>query len=123
MIPHGFIQDLLARVDIVDVVGRHVQLKKGGQNFLGLCPFHGEKSPSFTVSPSKQFYHCFGCGAHGSAIGFLMELRGLGYVEAIRDLAQQVRDLATQAAAETGKAFGILVVECDRAAWIGLHVR
>jgi DNA primase len=89
MIPQAFIQDLLARVDIVDVVGRHVQLKKGGQNFLGLCPFHGEKSPSFTVSPSKQFFHCFGCGAHGSAIGFLMEHRGLSYVEAIRDLAQQ----------------------------------
>lgn len=89
MIPQSFIQDLLARVDIVDVVGRYVQLKKGGQNFLGLCPFHGEKSPSFTVSPSKQFYHCFGCGAHGSAIGFLMEHRGLGYVDAIRELAQQ----------------------------------
>jgi DNA primase len=89
MIPQGFIQDLLARVDIVDVVGRHVQLKKGGQNFLGLCPFHGEKTPSFTVSPSKQFYHCFGCGAHGSAIGFLMDQRGLTYVEAIHELAQQ----------------------------------
>lgn len=88
MIPHSFIQDLLARVDIVDVVGRSVQLKKAGQNFLGLCPFHGEKSPSFTVSPSKQFYHCFGCGAHGSAIGFVMEQRGLNYVEAIRELAQ-----------------------------------
>jgi DNA primase len=90
MIPQGFIQDLLARVDIVDVVGRQVQLKKGGQNFLGLCPFHGEKTPSFTVSPSKQFYHCFGCGAHGSAIGFLMDQRGLSYVEAIHELAQQV---------------------------------
>jgi DNA primase len=89
MIPQGFIQDLLARVDIVDVVGRHVQLKKGGQNYIGLCPFHGEKSPSFTVSPSKQFYHCFGCGAHGSAIGFLMDQRGLSYVEAIHELAQQ----------------------------------
>ncbi len=89
MIPQSFIQDLLARVDIVDVVGRSVQLKKAGQNFLGLCPFHGEKTPSFTVSPSKQFFHCFGCGAHGSAIGFLMENRGLGYVEAIRELAQQ----------------------------------
>ncbi len=88
MIPQGFIQDLLARVDIVVVVGRHVQLKKGGQNFLGLCPFHAEKSPSFTVSPSKQFFHCFGCGAHGSAVGFVMEHRGLGYVDAIRDLAQ-----------------------------------
>ena len=89
MIPPGFIQDLLARVDLVDVVGRHVQLKKAGQNFLGLCPFHGEKSPSFTVSPSKQFFHCFGCGAHGTAIGFLMENRGLGFVDAVRELAQQ----------------------------------
>ena len=88
MIPQSFIQDLLARVDIADVVGRYVQLKKAGQNLLGLCPFHGEKSPSFTVSPSKQFFHCFGCGAHGSAIGFLMEHRGLGYVDAIRELAQ-----------------------------------
>ncbi len=88
MIPQSFIQDLLARVDIVDVVGRYVQLKKGGQNHSGLCPFHAEKSPSFTVSPSKQFFHCFGCGAHGSAIGFLMEHRGQGYVDAIRDLAQ-----------------------------------
>jgi DNA primase len=88
MIPQSFIQDLLARVDIVEVVGRHVQLKKSGQNFLGLCPFHAENTPSFTVSPSKQFYHCFGCGLHGSAIGFVMEHRGLNYVEAIRELAQ-----------------------------------
>lgn len=90
MIPHGFIQDLLARVDIVDVVGRYVALKRAGQNFVGLCPFHGEKTPSFTVSPTKQFFHCFGCGAHGSAVGFLMDQRGLSYVEAIRELAQQV---------------------------------
>lgn len=90
MIPQAFIQDLLARVDIVDVVGRHVRLKKAGQNLLGLCPFHGEKTPSFTVSPSKQFFHCFGCGAHGSAVGFLMDLRGLPYVEAVRELARQV---------------------------------
>lgn len=90
MIPPGFIQDLLARVDLVDVVGRHVPLKKGGQNYLGLCPFHSEKSPSFTVSPSKQFFHCFGCGAHGTAIGFLMEHRGLGFVDAVQELAQQV---------------------------------
>ena len=89
MIPQGFILDLLARVDIVEVVGRSVSLKKGGQNYLGLCPFHNEKTPSFTVSPSKQFFHCFGCGAHGSAIGFLMDHRGLGYVEAITELAQQ----------------------------------
>ena len=88
MIPDSFKQDLLNRVDIVDVVGRFVQLKKGGANFMGLCPFHNEKSPSFTVSPAKQFYHCFGCGAHGNAIGFLMEYSGLGYVEAVTDLAE-----------------------------------
>jgi DNA primase len=90
LIPQSFIQDLLNRVDIVDVVGRYVQLKKGGANFMGLCPFHNEKSPSFTVSPTKQFYHCFGCGAHGTAIGFLIEYSGLGFVEAVKDLAQGV---------------------------------
>ena len=88
MIPQDFIQQLLARVDIVEVVGRRVSLRRAGANYLGLCPFHGEKSPSFTVSPAKQFYHCFGCGAHGSAIGFLMEQAGLGYVEAIHELAR-----------------------------------
>lgn len=90
MIPQSFIQDLLNRVDIVDVVGRYVQLKKGGANFMGLCPFHNEKSPSFTVSPTKQFYHCFGCGAHGTSIGFLIEYSGMGFVEAVKDLAQNV---------------------------------
>lgn len=90
MIPHTFLQDLLNRVDIVDVVGRYVQLKKGGANFMGLCPFHNEKSPSFTVSPTKQFYHCFGCGAHGTAIGFLMEHTGLTFPEVVQDLAQGV---------------------------------
>jgi DNA primase len=88
VIPQSFIQELLARVDIVDVVGKHVKLRKAGANFLGLCPFHGEKSPSFTVSPTKQFYHCFGCGAHGSAVGFLMEQAGMGYVDAIHELAR-----------------------------------
>ena len=88
MIPQSFIADLIARVDIVDVVGRYVQLKKGGANYMGLCPFHNEKSPSFTVSPTKQFYHCFGCGAHGTAIGFLMEYSGQGFVDAVKDLAQ-----------------------------------
>lgn len=90
MIPQSFIQDLLNRVDIVDVVGKYVQLKKGGANYMGLCPFHNEKSPSFTVSPTKQFYHCFGCGAHGTAIGFLIEYSGVGFVEAVKDLAQGV---------------------------------
>ena len=90
MIPHSFLQDLLNRIDIVDVVGRYVQLKKGGANFVGLCPFHNEKGPSFTVSPTKQFYHCFGCGAHGTAIGFLMEHAGLTFPEAVNELAQSV---------------------------------
>ena len=82
-IPHAFIQELLNRIDVVEVVGRYVQLKKGGANFMGLCPFHGEKSPSFSVSPTKQFYHCFGCGANGNAIGFLMEHQGLSFPDAI----------------------------------------
>ena len=89
-IPQSFIQELLARVDVVDIVGRYVQLKKGGANFMGLCPFHGEKSPSFSVSPAKQFYHCFGCGKNGNAISFLMDHAGMGFVEAVQDLAQQV---------------------------------
>lgn len=90
MIPPGFKQDLLARIDIVEIVGRYVQLKKAGINFKGLCPFHGEKTPSFIVSPSRQTYHCFGCGVHGNAIDFLMEHGGLGFIDAVRDLAQQV---------------------------------
>jgi DNA primase len=88
-IPQSFIQELLARADVVEIVGRYVQLKKGGANFMGLCPFHGEKSPSFSVSPSKQFYHCFGCGKNGNAIGFLMEHAGMNFVEAVKDLAGQ----------------------------------
>lgn len=88
-IPQSFIQELLARADVVDIVGRYVQLKKGGANFMGLCPFHGEKSPSFSVSPAKQFYHCFGCGKNGNAIGFLMDHGGMTFIEAVKDLAQQ----------------------------------
>jgi DNA primase len=90
LIPDSFKQDLLNRVDIVDIVERYVPLKKAGTNFSACCPFHSEKTPSFTVSPSKQFYHCFGCGAHGNAISFVMEYQGLGYVEAVRDLAESV---------------------------------
>jgi DNA primase len=90
VIPQGFLQDLVSRVDIVEVVGRHVELKKAGINHKGLCPFHGEKSPSFIVSPSRQTYHCFGCGAHGDAIRFLVEQGGLGFLDAVRELAQQV---------------------------------
>ena len=88
MIPQSFIQDLLNRLDIVDVVERYVPLKKAGANYMACCPFHGEKTPSFSVSPTKQFYHCFGCGAHGTAISFVMEYQGLGFVEAIEDLAR-----------------------------------
>jgi len=90
VIPPAFLQDLLSRVDVVELVGRHVQLKRGGANWSGLCPFHAEKSPSFTVSPSKQFYHCFGCGAHGDAIRFLVEHSGMSFIDAVKDLAQQV---------------------------------
>ncbi|MBR0566439.1 DNA primase [Azoarcus sp. L1K30] len=89
MIPQSFVQDLLARVDIVDVIERYLPLKKSGANYFACCPFHGEKSASFSVSPSKQFYHCFGCGVHGSAIGFLMEYSGLGFVDAVKELANQ----------------------------------
>lgn len=88
MIPQSFIQDLLNRLDIIDVVDRYVPLKKAGANYIACCPFHGEKTPSFSVSPAKQFYHCFGCGAHGTAIGFVMEYQGLGFVEAVEELAK-----------------------------------
>src|SRR5436305_12125863 len=88
MIPTGFMHTLLARIDIVDVIDRHVPLKKARANDAACCPFHSEKSPSFTVSPTKQFYHCFGCGAHGTAIGFLMEHGGRPFPEAVEELAR-----------------------------------
>src|SRR5574343_1807128 len=89
MIPESFIQDLLARIDIVDLVDSYVPLKKAGANYAACCPFHSENTPSFTVSPTKQFYHCFGCGAHGTAIGFVMEYQGLGFIDAVKDLASR----------------------------------
>jgi len=88
-IPQSFIDELLNRIDIVDVIDTRVPLKKAGSNYKACCPFHTEKSPSFTVSQPKQFYHCFGCGAHGTAISFLMEYEHLDFVDAIEDLAQQ----------------------------------
>ena len=112
MIPPAFLQDLLSRVDVVELVGRHVQLKRGGANWSGLCPFHAEKSPSFTVSPSKQFYHCFGCGAHGNAISFVMQYQGLGYVEAGARREQTTLRVAREAA-ESKLASAL--VERDRA--------
>jgi DNA primase len=107
LIPDSYIQDLLARIDIVEVVGRHVQLRKGGANLLGLCPFHNEKSPSFTVSPSKQFYHCFGCGEHGSAITFLMKHTGASFVEAVHALSGTI---------------GMVVPEAERSVHQQAHV-
>jgi len=90
MIPQDFIDDLIARADIIEVLGRRIQLKKAGREFKACCPFHDEKTPSFTVSPSKGFYHCFGCGAHGTAIGFLMEFDHMSFVEAIEALASMM---------------------------------
>jgi DNA primase len=89
MIPNDFVQTLLARVDIVEVVDRQVPLKKAGANYTACCPFHSEKTPSFTVSPSKQFYHCFGCGAHGTAISFMMEYGGKSFPDAVAELARE----------------------------------
>jgi len=87
-IPRDFIDDLLSRTDVVEVVDSRVKLKKAGKNYQACCPFHNEKSPSFTVSQDKQFYHCFGCGAHGNAISFIMEFDRLEFVEAIEELAR-----------------------------------
>jgi len=86
-IPRDFIDDLIARTDIVDIVDSRVKLKKAGKNYQACCPFHNEKSPSFTVSAEKQFYHCFGCGEHGNALSFIMEFDRLEFVEAIEELA------------------------------------
>ncbi len=88
LIPDSFIEELLARSDIVELIERRVPLKRVGSEFQACCPFHSEKTPSFTVSPKKQFYHCFGCGAHGSVIGFLMQYEGLEFLDAVEDLAR-----------------------------------
>lgn len=89
-IPQAFIDELLARADIIEVLGSRLQLRKAGREYKALCPFHNEKTPSFTVSPDKGFYHCFGCGAHGTALGFLMEHDRLPFVEAVEELAGMV---------------------------------
>jgi len=113
LIPQDFIDDLIARADIVEVVGRRVQLKKAGREFKACCPFHGEKTPSFTVSPGKGFYHCFGCGAHGTAIGFLMEHDHMSFVEAIESLAASMgvdvpRDESDKPARRYDELFSLL---------------
>lgn len=110
MIPESFIQELLNRVDIVDVIDKNVALKKAGANYSACCPFHNEKSPSFTVSPSKQFYHCFGCGAHGTALGFLMEYQGLSFVESINELARSVGMVVPQETRDPDKPAAKVVV-------------
>ena len=88
-IPDAFIDDLLARTDIVEVINARVPLKRQGKEYSARCPFHDERSPSFTVSPTKQFYHCFGCGAHGTAISFLMQYDRLEFLDAVDELARQ----------------------------------
>ena len=89
-IPQDFIDDLVQRVDIGEIIGNRIDIKKAGKEYKANCPFHGEKTPSFTVSPEKGFYHCFGCGAHGTALGFLMEYERLTFIEAIEELAKVV---------------------------------
>jgi len=113
LIPQDFIDDLIARADIVEVIGRRVQLKKAGREFKACCPFHDEKTPSFTVSPGKGFYHCFGCGAHGTAIGFLMEFDHMSFVEAIESLAASMgvdvpRDESDKPARRYDELFSLL---------------
>jgi DNA primase len=104
MIPRDFIDTLLARVDVVDVIDRRVPLKKAGQNYQACCPFHSEKTPSFTVSPTKQFYHCFGCGAHGTALGFLMEYEHMSFPDAVAALAQDAGLQMPESAHEPDRA-------------------
>ena len=88
LIPQDFIDDLVQRIDVVEVIGNRIEIKKAGKEYKGLCPFHTEKTPSFTVSQDKGFYHCFGCGAHGTALGFLIDFDRLTFIEAIEELAK-----------------------------------
>jgi len=102
-IPQSFIDELLTRADIVEVIDSRVQLRKAGREYKACCPFHNEKTPSFTVSPVKQFYHCFGCGAHGSAISFLMDYEHMDFVEAVEELAQRAGlEVPRESGSDTG---------------------
>ena len=96
LIPSRFIDDLLSRIDIIDVIEPRVKLRKTGKNYSGLCPFHQEKSPSFTVQPDKQFYYCFGCGAGGNALGFVMNFENLEFVDAVETLAKSIGVVVTR---------------------------
>ncbi len=127
LIPQSFIDELLARTDIVDVISARLNLKKAGANYQALCPFHGEKTPSFTVSPAKQFYHCFGCGAHGTALRFLMEYERLEFPDAVEILARQAgveipREARAREAPGSGPLYQILE-EASRAykGWLRRH--
>ena len=124
-IPPEFIDQLLSRVDVVDVVNQRVPLQRAGHEYKARCPFHEEKTPSFTVSPAKQFYHCFGCGAHGSAIGFLMEYDGLSFPEAVEELAASVGlELPKEIAFEQGPDHRPLYDLLERAArWFEEQLR
>ncbi len=118
LIPQPFIDELIARSDIVDVIGSRLDLKKAGANYQALCPFHSEKTPSFTVSPSKQFYHCFGCGANGTALRFLMEYDRLEFPEAVEVLARQLgmeipREARPREAHDSGDLYDALA-EADK---------
>ena len=103
LIPQSFIDELIARADIVEVIGLRVPLKKAGREYRACCPFHNEKTPSFWVSPDKQFYHCFGCGAHGTVLKFLMEHDRMAFPEAVEELAQR---LGLEVPREAGAAPG-----------------
>ena len=89
-IPQSFIDELISRVDIVEVIDERVTLKKSGRDYMACCPFHDEKTPSFSVSQTKQFYYCFGCNAHGTVVGFLMDYARMEFTEAIEELAERV---------------------------------
>ncbi|WP_457668026.1 DNA primase [Thiolapillus sp.] len=116
-IPPEFIDNLLSRVDVVDVINQRVPLRRAGSEYKACCPFHDEKTPSFTVSPNKQFYHCFGCGAHGTALGFLMEYDRLSFPEAVEELATSVGlELPTEIAFQQGPDTRPLYQLMDQAA-------
>jgi len=92
LIPQEIIDEIATRLDIVEVINEYVRLEKSGRNFFGLCPFHNEKTPSFSVSPEKQIFHCFGCGTGGNVFTFVMQIEGLSFPEALEKLAQRVGD-------------------------------
>ncbi|MFO1356452.1 MAG: DNA primase [Gammaproteobacteria bacterium] len=116
-IPQHFIDDLMQRADIVEIIGARIPLKKAGRDYKACCPFHGEKTPSFTVSPAKGFYHCFGCGAHGTALGFLMEYDRLDFVTAVEELAARLGvEVPREASLQQGPELGPLYAVLGRAA-------